>query len=59
MRSEVPNEQEQLHQAVFNLLVDSYPASWSREEIIRELADAPDEFAARDAVANGLRELVG
>ena len=49
---------ERLEQAAFSLLVGSYPAPWSREEIIRALASDPNEFPGRDAVDNSLRELV-
>jgi hypothetical protein len=50
---------DRLEQAAFNLLLDTYPAAWSREEIIRALVADPSEFAARDAISNSLRDLVG
>ena len=59
MSGQLPDPPDPLEQAAFNLLVDSYPAPWSREEIIRALASDPYEFAARDAVNNSLRDLVG
>jgi hypothetical protein len=52
------HQPDRLEQAAFNLLLDSYPAPWSREEIIRALAADPTQFAARDAVNNSLRDLV-
>ena len=58
MSDPIPDLPEHLEQAAFSLLVGSYPAPWSREEIIRALAANPNEFAARDAVNNSLRDLV-
>jgi hypothetical protein len=59
MSDPIPDQPGRLEEAAFNLLLDSYPAPWAREEIIRALAADPNEFAARDAVNNGLRDLVG
>ena len=59
MSGQTPDLPEQLERAAFNLLVGSYPALCSREEIIRELAADPNEFADRDAINNSLRDLVG
>jgi hypothetical protein len=58
MSRQIPDLPEHLEQAAFNLLLESYPAPWSREEIIRALASDPSEFAARDAINNSLRDLV-
>jgi hypothetical protein len=58
MSGQVTDALERLEQAAFNLLLDSYPAPWSRDEIIRALAVDRGEFAARDAVNNSLRDLV-
>jgi hypothetical protein len=59
MSGQLPDLPEHLEQAAFNLLVGGCPAPWSREEIIRALAADPNEFVARDAVNNSLRDLVG
>ena len=58
MSGQVTDAPERLEQAAFNLLLDSYPAAWSRDEIMRALAADPGEFAARDAINNSLRDLV-
>ena len=54
----VPRE-DQLEQAVLAVLLDAYPAQLSTDELVREMTDEPDDFAARDAVNNAVRALVG
>jgi hypothetical protein len=44
---------------VLAVLLDAHPAQRSTEEIVRELVEDPDEFAARDRVENAIRDLVG
>ena len=46
-------------QAVLAIVLDAHPGQRSVEEVIRELADRPDEFAIRDAVGNAIRDLAG
>jgi hypothetical protein len=46
-------------QAVLGLLLDAHPAQRSVEEVVREMTDRPDEFPARDAVLNAVRDLAG
>jgi hypothetical protein len=48
-----------VEQAVLAILLDAHPAQRSVEEVLREMTDRPDEFAARDAVLNAIRDLVG
>lgn len=52
------DDTEQLERALLALLAESYPALWSLEEIVLELADDPDRFADRDAVSVAAQELV-
>jgi hypothetical protein len=44
-------------QAVLAILLDAYPAQCSTDELVRELSDAPAEFAERDRVENAIRDL--
>ena len=37
----------------------AHPGQRSVEEVIREMTDRPDEFSARDAIDNAIRDLVG
>jgi hypothetical protein len=53
------HEDDLAQQSVLAILLDAYPAQRSTEEIVRELADRPDEFAARDRIDNAIRDLVG
>jgi hypothetical protein len=46
-------------QAVLALLLDAHPAQRSVDEVVREMTDRPDEFAARDAITNAIRDLAG
>lgn len=59
MSDSSPDLPERLEQAAFSLLVGSYPAPWTREEIVRVLAADPNQFADRDAGNNSLRGLIG
>ena len=52
-------EQDKTEQAVLALLLHAHPAQRSIDEVVRELSDGPDEFAARDAIHNAVRDLVG
>jgi hypothetical protein len=53
------HEDDLAQQSVMAILLDAYPAQRSTEEIVRELADRPDEFAERDRIDNAIRDLVG
>jgi hypothetical protein len=46
-------------QAVLSVLLDAHPGQRSVEEVVREMTDRPDEFPARDAINNAIRDLVG
>jgi hypothetical protein len=53
------SDQEKAEQAVLALLLHTYPALLSVDEVIRALtADCPDEFGPRDSVENAVRDLV-
>ena len=41
------------------MLVIAHPGQYSVEEVVREMTDRPDEFSARDAIDNAIRDLVG
>lgn len=57
---EPPRHEEDLaQQAVLAVLLDAHPAQRSIEEVVRELAEDPDEFGARDRIENAIRDLVG
>jgi hypothetical protein len=43
--------------AVLRQLLALHPVQLTLEELIREVADDPDEFAATDAVARAVRQL--
>ena len=45
--------------AVLAVLLEAHPAQRSVDEVVREMTDCPDEFAARDAVLNAIRDLAG
>ena len=51
--------EDMAEQAVLSILLDAHPGQRSIEEIVREMTDRPDEFSARDAINNALRDLVG
>jgi hypothetical protein len=53
------HEEDQAQQAVLTVLLDAHPAQRSTDEIVRELAEDPGEFAARDRIENAIRDLVG
>jgi hypothetical protein len=55
MRS-YPGE-EGLESAVFEVVIDGYPAPMSVEEIIWEVAGDPMSFSERDDVNNAIRDL--
>jgi hypothetical protein len=48
-----------LQGSVLTLLLLAHPGQRSVEEVVREMTDRPDEFAARDAINNAIRDLVG
>jgi hypothetical protein len=51
--------EDMAQQAVLAILLEAHPGQRSVEEVVREVTDRPDEFAARDAVDNAIRDLVG
>jgi hypothetical protein len=53
------HEDDLAQQSVLAILLDAHPAQRATEEIVRELADRPDEFAERDRIENAIRDLVG
>jgi hypothetical protein len=42
---------------VLRLALDLYPSQVSIDEVVRELADDPEDFAQRDAVERAARDL--
>ena len=46
-------------QAVLRLLLENYPVPFTRDEISRELATEPIDFAGQDLIDNSLRDLAG
>lgn len=57
---EPPSHEEDLaQQAVLAVLLDAHPAQRSTEEIVRELAEDPEDFGARDRIENAIRDLAG
>jgi hypothetical protein len=55
----VAERKDALQEAVLGLLLLAHPGQRSVEEIVREATERPDEFAARDAVLNAIRDLAG
>jgi hypothetical protein len=55
----VAGREDALQEAVFGLLLLAHPAQRSVEEIVREMTERPDEFPARDAINNAIRDLAG
>ncbi len=55
----VAEREDALQGSVLELLLIAHPAQRSVEEVVREMTDRPDEFAARDAVLNAIRDLAG
>jgi hypothetical protein len=56
---EPPDHDEDLaQQAVLTILLDAHPAQRSTDEVVRELAERPEEFAERDRIDNAIRDLV-
>jgi hypothetical protein len=51
-------DDDRLQQAILAVLLEEHPAQRSIDEVARELTDRPDDFAARDAIDNALRDLV-
>jgi hypothetical protein len=59
-RDDRPAQREDIaQQAILAILLEAHPGQRSVEEVIREMTDRPDDFAARDAVDNAIRDLVG
>jgi len=48
-----------LQGSVLSLLLLAHPGQRSVEEVVREMTDCPDEFSARDAITNAIRDLAG
>jgi Fe2+ or Zn2+ uptake regulation protein len=55
----VAEREDMAQQAVLAILLEAHPGQRSVEEVIREMTDRPDDFAARDTVDNAIRDLVG
>jgi hypothetical protein len=55
----VAEREDSLQEGVLGLLLLAHPGQRSVEEIVREMTDRPDEFAARDAIDNAIRDLAG
>jgi hypothetical protein len=51
--------EDMAQQAILAILLEAHPGQRSVEEIIREMTDRPDDFSARDAISNAIRDLVG
>jgi Fe2+ or Zn2+ uptake regulation protein len=51
------SDEERAEQAVLALLLEVHPAQLSIDEVVRELSDRPDDFAARDRIRNVVRDL--
>jgi hypothetical protein len=53
-----PNADDAMTEAaVLRQLIALHPVQLTLEELVREVADDPDEFAATDAVARAVHEL--
>jgi hypothetical protein len=53
-----PNADDAMTEAaVLRQLLVLHPVQLTLEELVRELGDDPDEFAAKDAVGRAVREL--
>ena len=55
----VAEREDMAQQAVLAILLEAHPGQRSVEEVMREMTDRPDDFAARDTVDNAIRDLVG
>jgi hypothetical protein len=55
----VAEREDALQGSLLELLLLSRPAQRSVEEVVREMTDRPDEFPARDAIHNAIRDLAG
>jgi hypothetical protein len=55
----VAEREDIAQQAILAILLEAHPGQRSVEEVIREMTDRPDEFSARDAIDNAIRDLVG
>ena len=55
----VADREDMAQQAVLAILLEAHPGQRSVEEVIREMTDRPDDFAARDTIDNAIRDLVG
>ena len=55
----VAQREDLTQQTVLAVLLEAYPAQRSVDEVVRELTDDPEAFAARDAVMNAIRDLAG
>lgn len=51
-------EDRAMQEALFHHLLDEHPTLLSRSDLIRELADDPDDWVQRDAVERAISELV-
>ena len=52
-----PDEDAQLPQATFVLVLDAHPGQWSINELMRELSGGNPDPATLDAIENTLRDL--
>jgi hypothetical protein len=53
------SEEDRLEGTVLAVVLDAHPAQLSVDELVRELTANPDDFGARDAINNAVRDLVG
>jgi hypothetical protein len=55
----VAAREDMAQQAVLSMLLDAHPGHLSIEEVVSGMTDRPEEFSARDAINNAIRDLVG
>jgi hypothetical protein len=52
-------EDRRFEAVVLRLALDLHPSQATIAELVRELAEEPEDFAARDAVERAVRDLAG
>ena len=55
----VAEREDSLQGSLLELLLLAHPGQRSVDEIVREMTERPDEFPARDAINNAIRDLAG
>jgi hypothetical protein len=54
----IENDADRIASVVLGAVLDNHPAHLSMEEIIRQVADDPRSFSARDDASNAITDLV-